>query len=216
LSPTSEDNPKVTVHDLRELVLGEEIQQMRGGKVEVGLVVGAAGQVEAQRARPGVAEPLDGQAADLGAGAVPDLLPHAVVDGAHGGLGPGAVVGRAAAVALGPGAAPQAHVGLGAERPLLGRAPVVRRDGVDDAVRVVDGHGARRRAPVERVRPRVQRGRHGRKRRDQPRRVGPARQQRREPAAVGLAARVDAAAVHVVRLGDGLDHVVDVGNLSRD
>lgn len=119
-------------------------------------------------------------------------------------------------VALRPLPPPDAHVRLGPETALLRGAPKERRDGVLDAVDVENRHGspsACGRAAVEGVCPFIQRGAHGRKGRDGRGGVGAAREEGGEAAAVGLAARVDAGLVDVVGGGDGVDHVVDIGNV---
>ena len=173
---------------------------MLARKVKVGRLVRASGQVQPQRRRPRVAQPLDRQAPHLrAAGAVPHLLPRA---GVHLGdrvrLRPRARVAPRAAVALRPLPAPQAGVGLRAKGAAQRVAAQELGDAVLDPVRVQDRHRPRGRAVVEGVRALVQRRRDGREGREDGRGVGAAGQERGEAPAVGLAAGINARLVDVV------------------
>ena len=88
-----------------------------------------------------MAQALDAQGPDLGARAVPDLLPRPLVDLLDAvGLGELARVhASSAAVALRPLPPPQPDVRLRPEAALLGRPPVERGDDVLNSVDVEDG-----------------------------------------------------------------------------
>lgn len=194
----------------------KELHQVLAGKVKVRRMIRRTRPVQPLRGRPCVTKALHTQRPDLCCPrTVPHLLPHARMDLTHrvGLCKLTRVSAPYAPVALRPLAPPDAHVRLGPEAALLRGAPKKGRNDIFDAMDVKHGRGPRGRAAVEGVRPFVQRGAYGRKGRDGRGGVGAAGEEGGEAAAVGLAARVDAGFVYVVGIGDGVDDVVDVGDV---